>query len=393
MEKITLSHTPWDISIDERIHGFHNATSEKRVLFVFPVSDATFRYRGYNVAQHLRQSKKWSLHYFCYSDEFDAVQQLLPECDLLVLLRLNWTYQLDLLVAKAKALGIPVIFDVDDLVFDLQQIPLVLNSVGSPTDTVVIQEAKLKDWFADIGRIHLMASRADGFTTTNHFLGERLSALFHKPYAVIRNSLNDEQITASAQFISEKQSSSEEKNFTIGYFAGSPTHANDFLTVAPEIRLFLSEHPDARLLVVGFMKFPSFLQPFLDNGQVVFHPFVNFIELQKLIADVDVNIVPLVENDFTNCKSELKYFEAAIVDTITIATPTYTFRDAITHGKNGFLCRPGMWYNTLQDIYHQRVDCGEITKQAHQHAVETYSGSNILNEIEQAYDFFYNHCR
>ena len=54
-------------------------------------------------------------------------------------------------------------------------------------------------------------------------------------------------------------------------------------------------------------------------------PLQDFVNLQRLIGEVEINIVPLQDNAFTNCKSELKYFEAAIVETVTVATPTYTF--------------------------------------------------------------------
>ena len=57
-------------------------------------------------------------------------------------------------------------------------------------------------------------------------------------------------------------------------------------------------------------------------GRVVREPFVDFIELQRKIAEVDVNLVPLVNNEFSNCKSELKFYEASIVGTVTCAAPS-----------------------------------------------------------------------
>ena len=34
-------------------------------------------------------------------------------------------------------------------------------------------------------------------------------------------------------------------------------------------------------------------------------------------------------NKFTNCKSELKFFEAAIAETVTVASPTFNYKNAI----------------------------------------------------------------
>lgn len=392
MEKITHSTTPWIIPLSSRIEEFHSAKGKKRILFLYNKPDSsTFRYRGYNIYQYFKNSQEWSLHFFFCDKDLNTVQQLLPKCDLLVLCRTNWTYKLDVLISKAKFHGIKVIYDVDDLIFDLNYIPLLLNTLGSPTDTFQKQEQSLQYWFSEIARNYLIASRADGFIVTNSFLGQHITNTFNKPYVVLRNSLNREQLDVSKEYARAKACTPKNSLFTIGYFSGSPTHMNDFSTIAPEITMFLSAHSNTRLLIVGYMRVPTYMQPFVDNGQIQFHPLVDFLELQRLIASVDVNIVPLIENDFTNCKSELKYFEAAIVDTITIATPTYAYRNAITHGKNGFLCRPGQWFGTLEDIYYNRVDLVSIAQSAREHAVATFSGSAVLEEAERCYNFFTNH--
>jgi hypothetical protein len=63
-----------------------------------------------------------------------------------------------------------------------------------------------------------------------------------------------------------------------------------------------------------------------------------------------VNLVPLQDNLFTNCKSELKWFEAAAVGTVTVAAPTYTFRHVIEHGTNGWLSPAYAWEEILREV-------------------------------------------
>ena len=53
---------------------------------------------------------------------------------------------------------------------------------------------------------------------------------------------------------------------------------------------------------------------------------------------------------FTNCKSELKYFEAAVVGTVTIASPTFTFARAIDDGKNGFIANSYDWLRKITAV-------------------------------------------
>ena len=152
--------------------------------------------------------------------------------------------------------------------------------------------------------------------------------------------------------------------------------------------VLLNKYPDIILEVVGFMEFPQEMQSLLQAGRIRFTPLVDFIELQRLIAQVDVNIVPLVNNSFTNCKSELKYFEAALVDTITVAAPIYSYRNNIKNGENGFLCRPGQWFETLESIYLERVNRTQICANAKKDVLQRYCGKAFVEQIEHAYNFF-----
>ena len=81
----------------------------------------------------------------------------------------------------------------------------------------------------------------------------------------------------------------------------------------------------------------------------------------------------LQDNAFTNCKSELKYFEAAVVDTVTVATPTYTFSRVLRHGENGFLARAHDWYDVLLEILDRVDDLPHIADVAATDALARYT--------------------
>jgi glycosyltransferase involved in cell wall biosynthesis len=94
-------------------------------------------------------------------------------------------------------------------------------------------------------------------------------------------------------------------------------------------------------------RFGGYLKGHLAD-RLMLHPFVDFVALQALIADVDFNLVPLVLNDFTHCKSELKFVDAAMVGTLTIASPSFAYVEAIRHGENGYLAEDDQWETVLQ---------------------------------------------
>jgi len=388
---ITQKRAPWELPTEERIRILREALlhGKKVSLLIYELADtSTFRYRCYNVMQYSLKSSKWQAIYF-FLNEQDVILELLPLVHMVVVVRAKWTHDLDQILNRAKAEGKKILFDVDDLVFSLDYLGLVTNTLnvhfGSDRD--------YEFWFAYISRIGFSASKADGFTTTNPFLGEKLKEHFEKPYQIIKNCLNREQLDVSAMCVRAKSQpkrlfSKKETLFTIGYFSGTPSHINDFLEVAPELVGLLDEYPKMHLKVVGFMEFPTIMDAAIQRGQISFVPLVDFLELQRLTAEVDVNIVPLVENTFTNCKSELKFFEAAIVDTPTIATPVFTYANCIKDGVNGFLCRPGQWYRTIEKIYKGEVDISEIVRNAHADALREYSGDAFTKQIEECYDYF-----
>jgi glycosyltransferase involved in cell wall biosynthesis len=85
------------------------------------------------------------------------------------------------------------------------------------------------------------------------------------------------------------------------------------------------------------------------RDRIEFYPMQDFLNLQRLIAEVEINIAPLQDNYFTNCRSELKFFEAAICGTLTLATPTFSFRNSIIHGQTGLLVPSYKWDQALEE--------------------------------------------
>ena len=390
---LTSNNEPWNRSIADRLSAIYTSMSfgKKIVMYIYEQADtSTFRYRDYNVMCASRKSDKWYADYFFSNSEEKTILETLKVCDIIVIVRVQWTFFIERLIAEAKVKNKIVLFDCDDLVFDLDSLPILMNTLGFYNNSYQPDYIK---WFSYVSRIGLTASKCDGFITTNDYLGRIYKDKFNKDYKIIKNSLNNEQIEASEKALISKKRKMMYKDFTIGYFSGSPSHTNDFLQVAPEIARFLDTHENSQLQVVGFMDFPEFMKKYIDNGQIRFQPLVDFIHLQELMALVHVNIVPLVNNKFTNCKSELKFFEGAIVDTITVATPTFAYVKTIEHSVNGFLCNPGEWFDTLDKIYYKKIDCNRLVQSAHEYAINNFYGSKITSELDECYQYFTNNKR
>jgi glycosyltransferase involved in cell wall biosynthesis len=113
---------------------------------------------------------------------------------------------------------------------------------------------------------------------------------------------------------------------------------------------------------------------------------MNFLELQGAIADVDVNLAPLQSSPFTFSKSELKFFEAALVETMTIASPTPVFAQVISDGVNGFLAGASEWASQLQRASAlSGKDRKLVASRARQFSERTYTGAAARPVLEKLF--------
>ena len=349
-----------------------------RVGYFYEVPDSgSFRYRAYNMAQTLNTySKTHSASYFYLSD-LPLIERFTDHLDVIVLVRFRHSGVLGRLIEQFRAANRPVLFDIDDLLFSVDHASIVAATLNFGIDPGLV----LDNWYALATRLGHTLSLCDAAITTTPTLAQEIIAKQGISATVIPNFLNREQLEASEAIRTNKQSLPQEP-FRIGYFSGSKSHAKDFEVATTGIVSFLKSHPEATLVVAGILEIPDQLASFSD--QIERLPFMDYVSLQDAVSQVAVNIVPLQENVFTDSKSELKFFEAGIVKTTTIASPTEVFTRVIQHKSNGFISSANNWSATLEEVFELDKDRrAEIASEAHKTAEKNYTGSRLLSVIEE----------
>jgi glycosyltransferase involved in cell wall biosynthesis len=339
---------PWDIPFDDRLSMLRRGSP--RAAYFYSVPDtSTFRYRAYNVAQALTASPPGRGPSASWFTEADLGQsgRVLDACDVLILCRNSlYTERVARLAAQARARHRRILFDVDDLVFDPAYIHLLMDTLG----VNMREEAVWNYWFSYVGRVGATFALCDGAIVTNEYLAEHARSWSGKPARVIPNFLNREQQEFSDRIWDAKAANgwARDGRTHVAYFSGSPSHARDFGLVSSTVARLMDDDASLWLRIVGFLE-PG---PELNRhrSRIEYLPLQDFINLQREIGAVEVNLVPLQDNPFTNCKSELKWFEAAIVGALTIASPTYTYERIIKDGCNGWLSHAHTWEAKLREI-------------------------------------------
>lgn len=376
-------NAPWLMPFDKR-YALLMSKACKVAYFYHTPDDSTFRYRVYNMIQTLNHySERISAAWFCIFDD-SRMDSVIAAADVIVICRCGYSIFVGQLIDKAKRAGKEVIFDTDDLVFDVEYIPLIMDTLDQPID----HTGPWDYWYAYISRIAATLKRCDRATTTNQFLADRLYQSSGKSVRVIPNFMNEEQIAVSDKIYTKKEANGFESNAKvhIGYFSGSPSHNKDFAIVAPILADIMDDDEDLILRLAGHMTIQGPLKH--HSHRIEIWPFRDFINLQRLIGSTEINIVPLQDNMFTNCKSELKYFEAGVTGTVTVASPTFPYRQSIQDGGNGYIANSYEWKDKLSSLVnslkHRRADYERLAKAARHCSKEIFSGLNQLSTIESA---------
>lgn len=370
---------PWIRSFDDRFLDL--CAGSTRVAYFYEKPDtSTFRYRVYNMIQALR-TKRTDLGaaYFCNEDA-PHFRKIVDNADIIVICRMRYDDALNQMVTRARMQGKKVYFDVDDLVFDTSYTHLILRTLAQDLK----HPGAWDHWFAYIGRIGATFRMCDGGITTNAYLAARMEQFSGLPVHIVPNFMNDIQLTVSDRIYAEKAKGNFKRNdhVHLGYFSGTPTHNHDFRMVGSALTAIMADDPRVRLLVVGFLELDAELERFRDR--IEFFGLHDFVNLQRLMSLVEVNLVPLLDNGFTNCKSELKFFEAAAVGTITVATPIHSYASAIRDGETGFLARSTEWETKIRQAIGSLDRYARLAGDARESALQTYGWFNQLPALERA---------
>jgi len=246
--------------------------------------------------------------------------------DLLYLYRVAYSPLVEEMIAQARGRQVPVVFGVDDLVFE----PEVVND---PVRRMAHDRAA--HYYEGSWRFRQTLLACDYVVTSTECLAE-LARAHGKTAFVHRNGLSRWMIDAAEELIQKRRERPPRDNIVIGYSSGTDTHDRDFEEVGAALARVLERFPQAELHVLGPLAMPAELRRFGERVRNL--PLVEWRQVFPVLNTFDVNLGPLErDNPFCRAKSEVKYTEAAVLGIPTVASRIAPFEFAIRDGENGFL--------------------------------------------------------
>lgn len=321
------------------------------------------------------------------------IQKFGDACDVMVLQAPGNTDSL-MLIKLYKALGKKVVVEYDDYSFDLSPGNPRYNELGT-------KECELKDkdgniifsWKDGVNGFNLKENiakyeafvgclqHADLVTTTTEYLADKFRK-HAKNVAVCPNSLDFDLWRPIPR------PKAYEGQVRIGWFGGD-SHYEDIQVFKPLLAKLANKYPQVKI-VFQCPPVPQWEPIFKDipPEQVDWCGWSDLKHYTLFLAarHWDIGLVPLEDNEFNKCKSNIKWLEFAAMKVPVIAQNMVPYSNSIKNGKTGFLAdKADEWYEHACRLIENPELRKEVGQAAYNAAFKDYNLEKNCRLWEKAY--------
>ncbi|MFZ2449319.1 MAG: glycosyltransferase [Methylovulum miyakonense] len=334
--------------------------------------------------QYRVQQKMDQAHSLGYQTGYRDVDSLDDEAwkrdiaftDAIYICRVPAVYTIFKLVSYAHQLQLPVIYDIDDYLFDERYFPAPLESYAGTIDEEFHTHLIMDNPFFE----HALYI-ADSITCSTAPLAERIAAVVGPDKAV---TVHPNLLTPSLYLVARQSYKTEKQAETIELFYGSATKAHKqviYEVFGPALLIILHRFPAVKFTAFGYFQLPPELEPYADRIEFR-EPTSDRDYYLKQLSHADINIAVLEQDPFTDCKSEIKWLEAAVFGIPSIVTPTGTYRKVVQAERDVlFAANTEEWVQQLTRLIESAGLRQRIGENARRYALEHYNpnvGADIL---------------
>lgn len=288
-------------------------------------------------------------------EDYENHRTVLYRAGVVVLWRVANSPAAAAVIQMARQRSARILFDVDDLLFrpEIANVK-VIDGIRSQN----LSESHTAELYT---RFREVLDQVDACFCSTMELADQIRELGKVAY-VLPNGFDYESFAVARHAMRRWRATRQDRLIRIGYASGTLTHQRDFVVAAESLARVLAEHANCRLVLfrkpgigdalLDIDEFPCFR---LVTKQIEWREMVSLAELPYEVARFDINLAPLeVGNIYCEAKSELKFFEAALVNVCTIASPTGPMTRVIRHDETGLLATtPDDWYTALSTVVDQ----------------------------------------
>ena len=282
---------------------------------------------GYRIAFYADAFERVGVPTICLAkSQIDEKFHLFDHARLIYIWRAAWDRTIEKLLAYADKRGIPVWFDLDDL--------MIRPEFASEDfiDAIRFEKRAPSDVAKHYGRVRQTMLRSGrGSATTRELMWHMQKVKGQFPCLVLPNGFSEESYTLS-RIHARMKKNVDDGIVRIGYASGTRTHQADFRKCADALATVLRDADSARLVLfrkgdVSTLDLNEFPQLASLTDRIEWRDFVTHADLPKEIARFDVNLAPLEDgNPYCESKERAEVFRGGDRGCADDSFPDRTFQ-------------------------------------------------------------------
>lgn len=269
-------------------------------------------------------------------------------------------------ILYARALGLPTIYEIDDLIFDAAYYP-------DPFETFQgqITEHDYTGLQYGVPLFRYAMRLCDIGLASTPALAEAMRPLVRSGVChVLRNGFDQRNLPFLTRPQPDRPNGAA---LTVFYGSGTKAHNKDFTDLAAAALLeVLVRYPNVRVVIAGYLLLDERFGPYAHRVRELGFTS-NVAAYWEVLSSADINLAVLACTPMSDAKSEIKWLEAAMCAVPSIVSNTVTYRELLTHGEDALLAAtPEEWGHALDQLVRDHALRHRIGMQARAHAMSTY---------------------
>ncbi len=288
----------------------------------------------YRVDQKIEQLRAAGFHVDSYNAHTDLPRFLaeIRQFDAVIFYRLAPLRTVVTAVKAASALGLITFYEIDDLLFLAKEYPGTLESyAGQITRETFDMLAMGVPLFLSVMRM------CDYAIASTPSLAHEMAPFVTTGRAFVhRNGMGSDH-SRYLDYLPPVRAL--EEPVTIFYGSGTRAHKEDFQQlIEPALIEIAQRHGKAvAFVMIGWLPISDTFRAAACSLTVI-EPIFDLHEYWSLLREADINLAVLKPSLNVDCKSEIKWMEAAMFGVPSAVSRTATYAEVIEDGQTGFLC-------------------------------------------------------
>lgn len=295
-----------------------------------------------------------------WTDSVGAIAKL-QLCRLVILYRVPAFPGVQSVIQEARRLGLPVLFDIDDLVFDVEE-------YSNNSNLRALSQREQDELLNGARLYHKMLQMVDHAVASTPVLSEHMRKFCKGTVHLVENAIDSELLTLS----NSPALYPNDGVIRVFYGSGTKTHDKDFIQAESALVAVLEKFEQCQLVILGHLNLSPAFDPVAHKVHRI--GFISPSDYYQAIRQFSINIAPLEAGSFNDAKSNIKFLEASVFGIPTVASPAAAFRQVIRHGENGFIAEThDEWFDALCSLISNEQLRSGMGQQARQDAVSHYA--------------------